>query len=170
MNQVETRQPAVHSRHFTKKEVVKKYPNVFQGIGKLMGQYKLEVEENAEPVVHPPRRVPIALKDKLKLELELERLQDRGVIMEVTEPTSWVSSLEIVHKPNGKMRVCIDPKDLNRVLRRSHYPMPTVDEILPELARAKVFSTVDIKNGFRHVGLDEDSSQLTTFNSPFGRY
>ena len=64
----------------------------------------------------------------------------------------------------------IDPKDLNRVLRRSHYPTPTINEIYPELSRAKVFSTVDAKNGFWHVELNDDSSCLTTFNSPFGRF
>ena len=66
--------------------------------------------------------------------------------------------------------MCIDPKDLNRMLRRSHYPTPTIDEILPELSRAKAFSTVDAKNGFWHVELDDDSSRLTTFNSPFARF
>ena len=64
----------------------------------------------------------------------------------------------------------IDPKDLNRVLRRSHYPTPTINEIVRELSRAKVFSTVNAKNGFWHVELDNDSSRLTTFNSPFGRF
>ena len=81
-----------------------------------------------------------------------------------------MSSLVTVHKPNGQLRVCIDPKDLNRVLRRSHYPTPIIDDILPELVRAKVFSTVDVKNGFWHVELDDESSRLTTFNSPFGRF
>ena len=73
-------------------------------------------------------------------------------------------------KTNGQIRVCLDPKDLNKVLRRSHHPTPTVEDILPELTRAKVFSTVDTKNGFWHVELDDDSSRLTTFNSPFGRF
>ena len=110
----------------------------------------------------------MALKGKLKK--ELDRLQSLGIIEQVTDPTPWVSSLVTVLKPNGQIRVCIDPKDLNRVLRRSHYPTPTIDEMLPELSRAKVFSTVDAKNGFWHVELDDDSSRLTTFNSPFGRF
>ena len=93
-----------------------------------------------------------------------------GIIERVTEPTPWVSSLVVVQKPNGQIRVCLDPKDLNKVLRRSHYPTPTVDDILPALSRARVFSTVDTKNGFWHVELDDDSSRLTTFNSPFGRF
>jgi len=56
------------------------------------------------------------------------------------------------------------------VLRRSHNPTPTIDQVLPELSRAKVFSTVDAKNGFWHVELDNDSSCLTTSNSPFRRF
>lgn len=97
-------------------------------------------------MVHPPRRVPVTLKGKLKE--ELDRLQSLGIIQKVTEPTPWVLSLVTVQKPNRQIRVCIDPKDLNRVLRRSHYPTPTIDEVLPELSRAKAFLTVDAKNGF----------------------
>ena len=110
----------------------------------------------------------MALKGKLKK--ELDRLQSLGIKEQVTDPTPWVSSLVTVLKPNGQIRVCIDPKDLNRVLRRSHCPTPTIDEILPELSRAKVFSTVDAKNGFWHIELNDDSLSLTTFNSPFGLF
>ena len=112
--------------------------------------------------------MPVALKEKLKE--ELEGLQDLGIIVKVLELTPWVSSLVTAQKPNGKLRVCIDPKDLNQALRRSHYPTPTIDDILPELGMAKVFSTVDVKNGFWHVELDDESSRLTTFNSPIGRF
>ena len=139
-----------------------------EGTGKLEGQYSLEVREDVQPVVHPPRRVPVALKEKLKQ--ELEKIQRLGVIKKVTEPTPWVSSLVTARKPNGQLRVCLDPKDLNEALKRSHYPTPTIDEILPELGRAKVFSTVDVKNGFWHVELTDESSMLTTCNSPFGRF
>ena len=69
---------------------------MFQGTGKLKGQYKLEIEENAKPVVHLPRRVPVALKGKLKR--ELERLQSLRITEKVIEPTPWVSSLVIVKK------------------------------------------------------------------------
>ena len=85
------------------------------------------------------------MKDKLKQ--ELQRLQDLGIIEKVIEPTPWVSNLVTVHKSIGQLCVCIDPKDLHQVLR-SHYPTLTIDDILPELARAKVFSIIDVKNGF----------------------
>ena len=76
----------------------------------------------------------------------------------------------MVLKPNGKLRVCLDPKPLNKALKRNHYPLPTVDDLLPELSRAQVFSVVDIKNGFWHVPLDDESSKLTTFATPWGRF
>ena len=55
-------------------------------------------------------------------------------------------------------------------MKRSHYPLPIIEEILPELAKAKVFSKVDLKEGFLQVELDDESSQLTVFQTPWGRY
>ncbi|XP_063446850.1 uncharacterized protein K02A2.6-like [Mytilus trossulus] len=146
---------------------MKEYADIFEGTGKLQGKYHLELDNTANPVVHPPRKVPVAIKEKLKS--ELERLTKLEIIKPVSTPTPWVSSLVTVVKPD-KLRICIDPKHLNQQLKRSHYPLPTIDDLLPELSRAKVFSVVDAKNGFWHVELDEESSLLTTFNTPFGRY
>ncbi|XP_014669349.1 PREDICTED: uncharacterized protein LOC106810484 [Priapulus caudatus] len=58
----------------------------------------------------------------------------------------------------------------NKVLKRSHYLLPTIEDVLPNMSRVKVFSLFDAKNGFWHVAMDEDSSYLITFNTPFGRY
>lgn len=73
-------------------------------------------------------------------------------------------------KTSGKLRVCIDPKPLNKALCRSHYPLPIIDDLLPELHKARVFSLCDVKNGFWHMELDDESSYLTTFETPYGRY
>ena len=75
-----------------------------------------------------------------------------------------------VRKPTGKLRICIDPKDLNQALKRPHYLTPTIKEILPHLSNAKVFSVLDAKDGFWQVKLEEESRYLTTFWTPFGRY
>ena len=91
------------------------------------------------------------------------------VLTKITEPNDWISSHVVVRK-GRKLRLCIDPKDLNKALKRSHYPIPTIEEILPELSKAKVFSVADAKNGFWQVKLDQKSSFLTTFWTPFGRY
>lgn len=82
----------------------------------------------------------------------------------------WVSPLVEVQKPNGKVRVCLNPRDLNKAIQREHYLMTTVQEIVAELREAKVFSVLDATSGFWHNQLDESITQLLTFNTPFGRY
>lgn len=74
-----------------------------------------------------------------------------------------------VVKPN-KLRICIDPKDLNKAIKREHFPLKTVEEVVSEMPNAKVFSVLDANHGFWQIQLDEESSKLCTFNTPFGRY
>ena len=58
-------------------------------------------------------------------------------------------------KRDRQIRLCLEPKLLNKALKRNHYPLPTIDDLLPDLANAKVFSLIDAKNGFWHVPLDK---------------
>ncbi|PIK48181.1 hypothetical protein BSL78_14973 [Apostichopus japonicus] len=98
-------------------------------------------------------------------------MEEIGVIERVTEPTEWVSSMVTVIKPDRKrVRICLDPKDLNEALERAHYPMKTIEEIVTKLPQAKVFSTLDANCGYWQLELDTDSSKLCTFNTPMGRY
>ena len=85
------------------------------------------------------------------------------------EATDWVSSLVLVDKPN-KLRVCIDSRDLNNAIKRPHHPLPIIEDIISDLGNAKIFTVLDVKHGFWHVELTEESSYLTTFNTPYGRY
>ena len=103
---------------------------------------------------------------------ELDDMESRGIITKLKEgkPTAWVNSLVYRRKSNGKLRICLDPKDLNKAISREHHVIPTLEEILPKLSGAKYFSIVDAKCGYWNVELDQESSYLTTFNSPFGRY
>lgn len=82
-------------------------------MGRLEGKYHFVLDENVQPVVHPPRKGPIAIKAHLKA--ELDRLQKINIITPVSEPMPWVSSCLMVVKPN-KIRICIDPKDLHQSL------------------------------------------------------
>lgn len=86
------------------------------------------------------------------------------------EPTEWVSHLVIVKKSNGKLRLCLDPHNLNQAIQRPHYQMPIIEEIIPKLSKAKIFSVLDAKDGFWQIPLSNESSMLTCFNTPFGRY
>lgn len=147
-------------------KIVKKYEEVYIGDGKLAGKVNIELEQCASKQ-QEPRRVPVAVRDRLKC--ELDDLERRGIIAKIEEPTDWASNIVIV-KRNEKLRICLDPVYLNRAIKRPRFQMATVEEILPELHDAKVFSTLDIQNGFWHVELTEESSKVTAFWTPFGRY
>ena len=148
-------------------DILQEYSYLFQGLGCLPGEHAIKIDPAVSPVVHPPRKVPVALKGKIKE--ELDRTEEAGVIVRQTEPTEWVSSMVTVIKPS-KIRICIDPRDLNQAIKREHYPMKTIEEVVAEIPGAKVFSTLDARSGFWQIKLDEASFKLCTFNSPFGRY
>ena len=68
------------------------------------------------------------------------------------------------------LRLCLNPKDLNKAIERNQWYARTLDDILPELAQSKYFTIKDATSGFWHVSLDLRSSLLTTFNMPWGKY
>ena len=98
-----------------KKKVLEEYSDVFSGIGCFKGSYHIRVDPKVPPVVHPPRRVPVALQQPLKE--ELDSLVAKGIISPVTQPIDLVNSMVCVFKPNGKIRLCLDPKDLNPAIK-----------------------------------------------------
>ncbi|RLJ22758.1 hypothetical protein DJ031_00290, partial [bacterium endosymbiont of Escarpia laminata] len=158
---------AVRAAVKEKDDLLTEFKDVFEGLGELPGEYHIVTDESVAPVIHPPRRVPVPLRARIKE--KLDEMVQRGIIKPVTEPTAWVSSMLVVVKPD-KLRICIDPRDLNRAICREHYQMPTIEEVATRLTDAKKFSVFDAKEGFWQKRLDEESSFKTTFNSPFGRF
>ena len=80
--------------------------------------------------------------------------------------TCWLKK-----KPNGKLRICFDPSQtVNKTIKRPKYTIPTIEEKLPLLTKAKVFTIVDVSEAFHTIVLDEKSSPLTTFQGPNGRH
>ena len=92
-----------------------------------------------------------------------------GVIADANGPTDWVSNLVITEKKNGALRICLDPKSLNRAIKREHFIFPTPEEVQAKLAGKKVFSVFDMKDAYWHIKLSEQSSYYTTFHTPWGR-
>ena len=93
----------------------------------MAGSYRIRLDANQQPVQHAPRRIPVALRDKVKE--ELVKLTGEDIITPVTTPTEWISSMVEVVKPNGKIRICLDARDLNRAIQREHYPLPTIEDV-----------------------------------------
>ncbi|CAM1298425.1 Uncharacterised protein r2_g801 [Pycnogonum litorale] len=97
-------------------------------------------------------------------------MEEMGVIRKVSEPTDWVSSLAYSRKANGKLRICLDPSHLNKVLKRPHHKIPTLEEINHKFNGARYFSKLDAKSGYWSIQLHEESQLLTTFQTPIGRF
>ena len=151
-----------------KARILNKYADVFDGIGCFEGEYRITVDSTVPPVLHSPRRVPVALREPLKE--ELDTLIQQGIIAKVNRPTDWVNLCVCVTKPNGKLRLCLDPKDLNKAIKRPHHNTPTLDDVLPKLNGAKFFTIIDARSGYWNIKLDEESSYHTTFDTPYGRH
>ena len=149
-------------------DLKKAFPESFDTLGNFPGEYHITVDPSIAPVVHAPRKYAIQRREAMKE--EIEKMEAMGVIKKETGPTDWVSSITFTEKPGGGVRVCLDPKDLNRAIKRSHHKTPTLEEITHHFSGSKVFSKMDAKNGYWSVKLDEPSSKLCCFNTPFGKY
>ena len=122
------------------------------------------------PVQKPPRRVPIAMKDKFKQ--ELESMEAQGIISKYDGrdiSLEWLNSFIIVKKPNGFLHICLDPTDLNKEIIRPVYAQ-TMDDVVHKLKDVKFFAVFDTSKGFFHVPLDAESKVLTAMFMPFGIY
>ena len=149
-------------------DLINEFPDQLKGIGRFPSEYKIRLRHDAHPVIHAPRKCPIALH--LKVKEHLDKMECLGVITHVDEPTDWVSSITYIQKANGELRLCLDPHNLNEAIRHNHHKMPTVEEVTHEFAHSRFFTKLDACHGYWSIILDQDSSMLTTFNSPFGRY
>ena len=88
------------------------------------------------------------------------------IIKRVDEPTDSANSMVVVEKHNGNLRICLDPKHLNKAIKRPHYAMPTTEEILTKISTGKVFTKLVASNAYWQILVDQSSSKLLTFNSP----
>ena len=98
---------------------------------------------------------------------KLDEFLEQEIIVPVTEPTNWVSSLTYSWKANGKLWVCLDPKDLNAAIHCDHYHTPTLDEITHELGGSTCFMKLDGTSSYLCVVLSYESSLLMMFNTPW---
>lgn len=144
------------------------YEELFTGLGCLPGKYHIVVDKSVQPVICASRKIPLGIRDRLAE--ELKKMEDLGVIRKVSRPTQWVHPLVLAAKKNNGIRVCLDPRELNRAVQRAHFQLPTVTELAARLHGATHFSVLDANSGFWNIQLDEESADLCTFATPFGRY
>ena len=162
-----------------KQDILSHYSGCFESIGHFPGEpYKFHLKPEHKPARHAPRKVPIHLETAFKE--EITSLMKLG-ILEVKEHTDWVNSYVIVEKDTGshhspnhtikkKLRICLDPRDLNEALEREPYHTCSVDEITAKLQGMTVFTIVEFKKSYWMVVLHPESRKLTCMALPFGRF
>ena len=164
----------------TKQDILSQYSSCFKGIGCFPGDpYKFHLKPEHKHARNAPRKVPIHLESAFKE--EIGSLMKLGILEEVKEDTDWVNSYVIVakdtwshhssnHTTKKKLRICLDPRDLNEALERELYHTHSVDEITAKLQGMTVFTIVDFKKGYWMVVLHPDSRKLACMPLPFGRF
>ena len=136
-----------------------KYKDVLgSSIGYMPGEYEIKIDDTVTPVVHPPRSVPAALRQNVKD--ELVHLEKCGIIAKISKPTQWVNSMVVVQKKNGKVRICIDLRDLNEAILREHHLMNSIEDIATRLQDSAVYSVLGANSGYFQIKLTEKSSRV----------
>ena len=149
-------------------DLLRLYPNSFDRLGSLKGEYDIKVDPTVPPVQHARRKVPI--ESKAGIEEAIDYMVKQDILEPQIEPTPWVSSVTYPVKPTGEVRPCLDARDLNKAIIRENHKPQTVEEIAHQLAGAVVFTKADALKAFLQVHLTEESSKLLVINTHKGRY
>lgn len=129
---------------------------------------KIFVDATVEPVAQPIRRLPIVMEEEVE-EL-IQKMLSQGIIEKVDHPTGWISPLVPVRKGNGKLRLCVDLRAVNKAVKTEKYPMPNIEDALASIRRIALVSKIDLESAFYHVELEPASRDLTTFITRSGLY
>jgi hypothetical protein len=163
VQRVHTVSQSMHDRT----SLIEEYADVFSGLGAYDRPYDIQLDPDVAPVVQPRHKVPYAHLEPLRE--ALRALEEQGVIASVDRPTDWVQNLVVTENNNGTLRICIDPKPLNKAIKRERFQIPTPEDVQFKFSGAQVFSVVDMKDSYWQVVLSERSSYMCTFHTPWGR-
>ena len=146
-----------------KEQLATMYPNSFDRIGSLKGEYTIKIDPSIAPVQQARRKVPIESKEAISAALDNMIAED--ILEPQIEPTPWVNNATYPVKPTGEVRPCLDCIPLNKAIIRENHTPPTVEEIAHELAGARYFTKGDAYKAFLHVHLSKKSRELTVFGT-----
>jgi len=153
-----------------KREMKTKYPALFSGeIGCLKNfELKLFEDKSVKPSKRFHYRIPYHLQKQVAE--HLDKNEKRGLIERATGPTSWISASHVVPKKDGRIRLVIDGRPVNKAIIRHRHITPTLDDIASKLSGAARFSKVDLQEAYRQIKLAPESRHLTTFSTHQGLY
>ena len=127
----------------------------------------MELIANAQGVIQPARKFPYTIQPKVKE--ALDGLKGQNIIASVDIPTDCASNLVIVENKSGALRLYLDPRPLNVAINRERHTLPTPGDVQAQLSGMKIVTVLDMKDGYWHVKLSEESWYYCTFNTPWDR-
>ncbi|KAJ8928682.1 hypothetical protein NQ314_018692 [Rhamnusium bicolor] len=127
-------------------DIIEKQKAVFSSIGKVNKTYKITLLDDAIQHVSVARKIPLALKNRVKQ--KLDEMVAENIIIPVKEPTDWGHPIVIAPKSNGDIRVCMDPRQLNVYIKREIFQILTIDSLFSELSGASYFSLIEASQAF----------------------
>lgn len=159
------------------RDEIDKIKNVLRSFEDVISQYDGDVGRtdvarheidtgNHKPIKIPPRRVPFGLREEA--EKIVKDMQQKGVIRESI--SSWSSPIVLVKKKDGKLRFCVDYRELNKITVKDAYPLPRISDILDTLGGAAFYSTLDLTSGYWQMELEEKDRCKTAFTYGRGLY
>jgi len=135
--------------------LLRKYKEAFawdyldmKGIDPQLCTHHIYIKKDARPVRQRQRRLNPHLKDVVKA--ELQKLLDVNFIYPIFD-SKWVSPLVVVPKKNGKWRICVHYRELNKATQKDHFPFPFIDQVLDTLVGKKFFSFLDGFSGYNQI-------------------
>ncbi|GJP80498.1 hypothetical protein CLOP_g10704 [Closterium sp. NIES-67] len=123
-----------------------------------------------EPGLKPTFRAPYRLSptELANMKKQIKYLLAKGLIQPSTSP--YDAPVLFTPKPDGSLRMCIVYRALNKQTIKNKYPIPRIDELLDQLRGATVFSKLDVRSGYWHIRMADDSVHKTAFRTRYGSY
>lgn len=106
--------------------------------------------------------------EMVELKKQLEELLQKGYIRPSVSP--WGAPVLFVKKKDGTMRLCIDYREINKIIVRNRYPLPRIDDLFDQLKGAGIFSKIDIRSGYHQMRVADEDISKTAFRTRYGHY
>ena len=156
----------------TKHTDVNELNNLISNCSKLAGGMHIpavKLEVSGDPIFLKRRIVPFGLRELVRT--SLESMCAKGILTPV-DSSKWATPIVTPLKSDGKtLRICGDYRlTLNKCLLQHSCTTEEPEDVLYHLAGSRYFSKIDLKDAYLQIPLDEESSELTVINTPFGLY
>lgn len=113
-----------------------------------------------------PRRLSYLEKEKVRI--ILDDLLEQQIIR--PSNSEFTSPIVLARKKDGSVRMCVDYREVNKITLRDNYPLPLIEDQIDSLHGKRFFSSLDLKDGFHHVRMSEESIKYTSFVTPLGQF